>query len=256
MTDEMYNHFGGDSILAELQKFDPNARITDTSTYSGEGGEGPMGKRLDYDVSKLPASKSGIDILNMRTTSGAKEKDGHTFLRDPKAVFDDENYGEITHASNIGKHQDFLDKYGPVIGPLLISIVAPMAAPALFGAMSGGALGAGALGAGFTSGVTSGAAGLGAGSTPGALGAGTFTAADAPGWAKGLAKPSTAQTLGRGLSSAGDGDFDIMKLIPMLASMTGMDPKLLFALTQGSNLAQGKKPGVGSAISLAQLFGK
>jgi hypothetical protein len=227
MTPEMYAHFGGDDILAQLKKFDPNAGVTDTSIGGGEGGDGQMGKRLDFDISKLPSSKSGLDVLDMRTTSGAKEKDGYTFLRNKDAVFQDENYGEITHAKNIGKNSDFLDKYGPMIGPLLVSMVAPMAAPAMFGAMSGGVLGAGALGAGFTSGVTGGAAGLGAGSIPGAMGAGTFSASNAPSWLKQLGKPSSLKGLGGQIQK---GKFNPMAAAGTAASASGISLSQLAGL--------------------------
>ena len=50
-TPEMYQHFGGDDILKNLQKYDPSA----TWTSVASGGEGqPEGMRLDFDVTKLP----------------------------------------------------------------------------------------------------------------------------------------------------------------------------------------------------------
>ncbi len=223
MTQEMYDHFGGDDILAQLKKYDPNVSVTETSISGGEGGEGAAGKKIDFDVSKLPTPKGGLDLLNMRAAEGLRDKGSgdHHYLRDPSAVYEDDAYGKITHASNVGKTQDFLDKYGPVIGPLLVSVVAPMAAPAMFAAMSGGALGAGAggLAAGFTSGVTSGAAGLGAGATPGALGAGTFTMADAPSWMQKLGKPGTLRSLG---NQASKGKFDLTSLLSTAAGAAGV----------------------------------
>ncbi len=167
MTPEMYAHFGGDKILAEVQKFDPSAKWTDTSISGGEGGEGQAGKRLDFDITKMPKPKNS-DLLNARVVADNDEN-----LLNKKYKWDDESYGSITDSKNVNHHVDFLDKYGPMLAALAISVVAPAAAPALFGAMSGGALGAAALGAGFTSGVTGAAAGLAPGAIPGALGAGS-----------------------------------------------------------------------------------
>lgn len=49
MTPEMMDHFGGDDMMKYVKSIDPNAKWTRTSTYGGEGGEGPMGQRLDFD---------------------------------------------------------------------------------------------------------------------------------------------------------------------------------------------------------------
>jgi hypothetical protein len=239
LTPEMYQHFGGDELLKSLQQFDPNAKWTDTEIGGGEGGSQGMGKRLDFDVTKMPNSKTpgGKDISWSEIAPSNFGSDG---LKNPDFKWDDENYGEVTDSRNIKREVSGIEKYAPLIAAA-IAMGGPMAGGLLAGAGIGG-------GAGFTSAVTGGAAGLGAGSVPGALGAGTF-AGSTPGWATNAVKglPSSMDKIKGG---------DLTALLPVLIGMSGLDPKLAWALKQAAGAAQGNKPGVGSAISLAQLFGK
>lgn len=121
LDDDMYNYFGGDDLLKEIQKIDPNARWTETP-LGNEGGYG-MGRRLDFDVSKMPTTKSKMDWMDARPTNWG----GKRGMINPDMVSDDPIYGKITHAKNFkpeGRH--WMD-------------YAPMAIGGLAGIMSGGA---------------------------------------------------------------------------------------------------------------------
>lgn len=144
LTPEMYEYFGGDAMLEQLRKYDPNATFTDTATYGGEGGDGPMGKRLDFDITKLP-SVQGIAPYDLILSNA------HERIKDPSKVYDDPNYGSVTKVGNFYKDPD---AKWTKFAPLFVSLLAPMA---------GGALAAAGIGAGATAGVTGAAAGLGAG---------------------------------------------------------------------------------------------
>ena len=147
MSDEQLNHFGGrDAILSALHSFDPNAQLTQTETSGGEGGSGPMGWRMDYDVSKAPTSKGGTLGLDLRTSNFGK-------LKNPNAVYNDDQYGSVTNSANVFKPADPL---WVKLAPLAVGALAPMAGAALAGAGIGGA-------AGLTAGVTG--SGLGASSS-------------------------------------------------------------------------------------------
>lgn len=194
MSPEMYNFYGGDEILRQVQKYDPNARWTASEIGGGEGGSMGSGMRLDFDPRLIP---------NLQTPAGAPE--GITWrpvydnegLRVQEMQYNDPLYGPMTPLQNKYKTQDPWWTYA---APLAIGALAPMAAPAFFGA-----LGAGAAGAGFTSAVTGAAAGLGAGSIPGVLGAGTFAGAS-PWWAtQGVKSVPNIGRIGSGLMAGGAG---------------------------------------------------
>ena len=145
LTPEMYEYYGGDNLLNEIRKFDPNATFSDIATSGGEGGDGPMGKRLDFDINKLPSVNGIAPHLLFKSNHADR-------IKDPSKVYDDPNYGSVTDGRNFYKDQDAeWTKYAP----LVVSLLAPMA---------GGALAAAGIGAaGGTAGVTGAAAGLGAG---------------------------------------------------------------------------------------------
>jgi hypothetical protein len=190
LTPEMYAHFGGDEIMRQLQQYDPGAHWEDTLVGGGgEGaGAGVMGKKFVGGTPGqiiTPASKSGIDLLNLRPANF-----GSGGLYRPDMVFNDDIYGQVTHSGNIKDKVEGLERYAPYIAAAIA-----MGGPALGGALLAGGLG----GVGLTSAVTGGAAGLGAGSIPGALGAGSFASgANAPWWAKTGVK--AIPTLGRAAS--------------------------------------------------------
>lgn len=214
LSPEMYAHFGGDDILSKIQKFDPGAKWSDSAMGGGEGGEGPMGKRLDFDITKMPKPKN-TDLLNARAVADNDEN-----LINKNYKWDDENYGSISTSKNIDHHVDNIEKYGPAIAAMMIGMGGPMLGAALMGAGIGG-------GAGFTSAVTGGAAGLGSGAIPGAMGAGTFTAANAPGWLQQLAKPSSVRSIGNQIHG---GRFNPMSAAGTAAGASGMSLSQLAGL--------------------------
>lgn len=131
-------------LLAMMQQHDPNARWLETGTNDG------YGYRLDYDPSKLPQNA----VNGNRGVFGTVPVyDDRSHYHNASAFKQDDNYGEITDSRNYKPPTDWLDKYGPMLGPALVSMVAPMAGAALFGAGIGGG----------TSAITGAAAGLGAG---------------------------------------------------------------------------------------------
>ena len=144
LSPELVDHFGGrEEILAALRSFDPNAMLTETETSGGEGGLGPMGLRLDFDVTKAPKSKMGTLGYDLRASNFGD-------LKNPHAVVDDENYGSVTNSANVKKPNDPL---WVKLAPLLVSVAAPYAGGALAGMGIGGTAGASAnagTGAGAT----------------------------------------------------------------------------------------------------------
>lgn len=150
---EMFNMFNGDAILREIQKFDPNARWTQTAQYGGEGGDGPMGYRLDYDVTKLPTVGGPGGGRSIFETGYVPVQDGATLLH-PEMTYDDPYYGKITPAQNVKKASDPWWTYA---APIAVGMVAPWAAGALAASGIGGAAGltAGVTGSGLTSGASS-----------------------------------------------------------------------------------------------------
>jgi len=142
-TPEMLDHFGGqDALLSALRTFDPNAQATTTELGGGEGGGGGTGVRFDFDVSKAPTSKGGTLGLDLRNSNFGK-------LKDPNAVYSDDNYGSVTNSKNVVKPTDPL---WVKLAPLLVSVAAPYAGGALAGMGIGGAAGmtAAATGSGLS----------------------------------------------------------------------------------------------------------
>lgn len=187
LTDEYYNHYGGDQILEAIRKYDPNAHYEDSYMGGGEGDTGTAGtgRRLVYDERLMPMSAGPLGW--MRPTSILDDK-----LHSAGMKYYDPLYGWVTDPRNTAHPQDAVDKWMPAAAAAFISLVAPYAAPALFGAM-----GVPAAAAGFTSAVTGGIAGLGAGSIPG-----SFAAAGGP-LASTQLTPSAGRQVASGLRTGG-----------------------------------------------------
>lgn len=146
LSQEMYDYYGGDAILDALRKYDPDARFTETQ-MPGEG-EG-VGYRLDFDASKLPASKGGMAGYDLNPSNL------HDRTKDSSAVYDDPVYGSVTNSANFYKDADAT---WTKLAPIAVGMLAPMAGAALAGAGIGGT-------AGLTAGVTGSGLG-GAGTIP------------------------------------------------------------------------------------------
>lgn len=178
LTPEMFQHFGGDDILRQVQKYDPGARwVDDAITSGGEAGSGTevAGKRLDFDMSKLPGSKRGSEGLHDLNPSNL-----HANLKRPgSSAYDDPIYGSVRNSAEFAPDDRTLLE---IIGPLLVSLAAPMAGAGLAG------MGIGA--AGGTAGVTGGIAGLGAGNIAAGGAKSLFTSLlqKAPGIARGQSR--------------------------------------------------------------------
>ena len=210
MNQEMYDFYGGDEMLKIMQQFDPNAywEYMDNTTGGNEGGpSGQGGYKLNYNQALLPKTKFG-DVFNVKPIADGRE------VYDDKYVYDDENYGKVTHYKNVKKAKDPM---WTKLAPLVVGVGGPMAGDALAGAGIGGA-------AGLTSAVTG--SGMG-GAASGALGKGISS------MVRGM--PNTAQAavngdwrgaagsaLGAGLGMAGGTLASIGKWLPLANSAVGM----------------------------------
>lgn len=120
--------------LAQLQHYDPNARIVVTQTTNSDTGQTSPQYHFQYDTSKLPmpALAAGGNLAQ----AGAQ---GQTNLRNPSAVTNDPNFGPITATNNVIRDNGggWLD----TVGPALVA--------AFGGAASLGLLGSGGAGASF-----------------------------------------------------------------------------------------------------------
>lgn len=190
LSPELVDLYGGkDAILKALQSFDPDAKLTETETSGGEGGNGPMGVRLDFDVSKAPKSQGGTLGYDLRASNFGK-------LKDPSAVYDDANYGSVTNSANVFKPTDPL---WTKLAPIAVSVLAPYAGAALAASGIGGM-------AGLTAAATGSGLG-GASSLPSWL---TSQIAKAPSYARSLANGGnplsmlTNAALGQGFNAAGN----------------------------------------------------
>lgn len=213
LDDELYQSFGGESILDALRQYDPDAHFTDTmiSEAGNEAGtpSGKMGKRLDFDWSKLPKSKAGSDFsIN---PSGL-----HDQVLDSSKVYDDPVYGKVTNSGNFAPDKTTALE---IIGPLLVSLGAPMVGGALAGAGIGGA-------AGLTAGVTG--SGLGGAASVSPLTAGAIKTL-----------PSVARSIDQ------NGGFDPASLGRIIASYgasaAGLSPYIVPAITTLASLAGQRK---------------
>lgn len=130
LSPEMYQHFGGDDILTQIQKYDPNARWTDTDLGGGEGGSAGAGKRLDFDITKMPTSQ--LPNGQVHGLHGLAPSNGSSAgLINSGYKWDDDLYGNVTDSRNLKKAKPGLLE---ILGPMLVTLGAPMAAGALAGA--------------------------------------------------------------------------------------------------------------------------
>lgn len=206
LTPEMYQHFGGDAILKELQKYDPNARFTETLMGS-EGSD--TGMRLDFDATLLPKSERGMAGFDLNPSNL------HENLRTNRPAGDDDVYGSVRNSSEFAPDQEAL---WTKLAPLVVSMGAPLAA----GALAGAGIGA----AGMTAGVT---------------GSGLGGASSIPSWAAKLIgqAPSLAK-------QQANGGLSLMSILPTLAGYggqaAGINPNVIKgALTLAQLAKQGKR---------------
>lgn len=189
LSPEMYQHFGGDDILAQLQKYDPNAKWTDTELGGGEGGSQGWGKRLDFDVTKLPKSQKGTAGYDLNPANL------HTALPGSKS-YADSVYGDVRNSKEFAPDKEAL---WTKLAPLAVATLAPMAGAALAGAGIGGV-------AGLTAGVT-----------------GSGVSGNAASWLANLVK----QGPGMLTKANNGGGFDIMSLLPYAGQAAGINPMLI-----------------------------
>lgn len=157
----MYQYFGGDDILKQLQQYDPNAKWTDTDLGGGEGGSRGTGKRLDFDITKMPTSK--LPNGQVHGLHGLAPSNGSSGgLINPGYKWDDPVYGSVTDSKNLKFKREGIDKWAPAIAALIA-----MGGPAIAGALAGAGIG----GAGLTGAVT-----------------GSGVGGSAPSWLTGLVK--------------------------------------------------------------------
>lgn len=202
LTPEMYAHFGGGDILKELQKYDPNAAFSEVR--SGPDSDA-MGMRLDVDLTKLPKSDRGMAGFDLNPSNL------HENLKTNKPVAHDSIYGDVR---NSGEFADDSRTLLETLGPLFVSMVAPMAGGALAGAGIGGG----------TAAVT---------------GSGLGGAASIPGWAaQGIkALPSLARQVD-------NGGLNLMSILSLLAGpaagAAGVNPNLVKGALTLAQLAKGR----------------
>lgn len=217
LTPEMYDHFGGDDILEQIRKFDPNAKWKDdVLTSGGEAGSGGIAaKRLDFDISKLPGSQRGSAGLYDLAPSNL-----HANLKNPNlAAYDDPVYGSVRNSREFAPDKMTLLE---IIGPLLVSLAAPMAGSALAG------MGIGA--AGGTAGVTGGLAGLGAGN---------IASGGVPTWLTKLAYK--APGIARGQANGFNPGALISTGIGLGAGELGINPNITSGAMTLGQLARGRR---------------
>lgn len=199
---EAWDRLGGEQIIKELQKYDPEAKVTETTI--GGGGDNPSGEkgyRIDVDLTKLPKSKLGLAGFDLIPTYD------NSRLRNPSAVEEDPLYGKVTNSANQLKAPD---APWTKFAPLIVTALAPMAGAAMAGAGLGGA--------GLTASVT---------------GSGLGGSSSIPGWLAQALKgaPSTARSI------AND-NFNPMSLLPMAGNAMGLDPRYISTGMTLANLAK------------------
>lgn len=178
LPQEMYDLFRGDDVLQQLRAFDPNAQWTRTAMWGGEGGDGPLGYRLDFDPSRLPRVGGPGENRHVFDTGFRPVMEGMN-LRNPGAVYNDSVYGDLTPYDNIQQERD---PWWTVAAPIAVGMLAPWAAGGL------AAMGVGAPG--LTSAVT----GSGLAASSGAI----------PWWAKAIGRaPSVAKQVSGGANPWG-----------------------------------------------------
>lgn len=205
LTPELYALYGGDKILEQVQKYDPEAKWSDVPISGGEAGEGAMGKRLDFDVTKIPKTTLP-NGREMGFWEIAPSNGGSSGLKVDKYKWQDDLFGEVTDSRNLNHGKP---AWWELVAPIAVATLAPM----LGGALAGAGIGLGA--AGSTSAVTGGAAGLAAGNIPGAFGAGNSLGLS-NNFLKLLGR--SPQTVGRQISAR---KVDMNSMIPMLFRLFG-----------------------------------
>jgi hypothetical protein len=232
-TPEMWQHAGGDQLLAELRKYDPNASIEMADIGGGEGGGEGKGIKLNLDYSKLPSSKQGTIGYDLRP-------DNFSSLKRPDDKTADAAYGGVTNSDNIIKPHDPL---WTKLAPLVVSIMAPVA---------GAALAAEGIGAGVTAGAAYGAGagaevgGAASGSIVGTGGTGAVTGSGVTGvnsmglptWA--IKAISKAPQIARSISN---GSFNPVDFGAGVAGdAAGIDPKITSGALTLARLSRQRNP--------------
>lgn len=143
MPKEIYDVFGGDSLLEAIKKFDPSANFS-MEKMAGEGNEN-FGYKLNFDLNKMPIPSGFKDWGD---GISARPSDWNDGMINPNMYKNDPNYGKITHVSNTKKQKDpTWTKYAPLAvgigGPLAAGWLAGMGigAPGLTGAVTGSGMG-------------------------------------------------------------------------------------------------------------------
>jgi hypothetical protein len=212
ITPELWQHFGGDQIVEQLKKYDPNVSVIEEDIGGGEAGSSGKGFRINVDMTKLPRSKKGTPGLDLRASN---------FLPDERVLpgseaYHDEVYGDVRNSKEFSKAKP---SWWEIAAPIAVSMVAPMAGAALAAGGIGGAAGmtAAATGSGLTG----------------------INSMNLPQWLiQAMAKaPQTAGQISKG-------NFDPLgMLLSAGGSALGVDPNLMRG---GSTLAQlamrGRKP--------------
>lgn len=141
MSEEMFNHWGGNDLLEAIRKYDPNAQWTQGQMGGENGGNG---YRLDFDLNKMPTPagfKDWGEGINARSSSFGDMINKNMVKNDP-------HYGSITHVKNIKKPSD---KWWTYAAPLAVGIGGPMLGGYLASLGIGGAgLTSAATGSGLT----------------------------------------------------------------------------------------------------------
>lgn len=134
--------------------------------------EGSGGFRFDVDGSKLPQTRFG-DVTRTAAV------DDSTRVFDPSMVYDDQNYGRITHGANVDA-RSWSDMVGPALVAAAMAGIGALGAPTWATSLVGGARG-----------LAEGGARGGAGAILGALG----SLAGVPGWMTGIGRFALSQAL-------------------------------------------------------------
>lgn len=219
MPMDVYQASGGEGALDEIRKFDPNAHWADellTEDGNEAGTPGKAGKRLVVDISKLPTSKRGTAGFDLSPADHFE-----SVKRGAPNAERNEFYGAVRNSNEFAGQKGTLLE---ILGPLFVSMVAPMAGAGLAGAGIG-------LGAGGTSAATGAAAGLGAGNI-------------AAGGTASFAGTAARQLPSLLRSYSQNGGISWQQLASMLAApgaeAAGINPNYLKAAMTMAQLARGR----------------
>lgn len=145
LPQEIYDLYGGDNIIQQLQQYDPNASWTYGDMGGGEGAMQRMGYSLNFDPRTLPAPAGPLGWSRPTNAEGQGLTHGDMKYYDPI-------YGWVTDPRNVARQSNTLETLAPYIAAGIT-----MGGPAIGGALAGAGIGAGG-----TAAVTGGAAGLNA----------------------------------------------------------------------------------------------